>query len=326
MTLETGDTKYVWTIETEVAPKQLISMEGLVRLASARNPSDVRLVDRNSKEFWFRGGRIPLLSPNQTSIFLLREEPEIKQLFETLYSHVTRRRFFSDEMGKQSTLQVLNKGVVQNYLSATDKRSALMGPPPLGFTVSAKLYLLSEGQDEAYSRQAFKRIKDWFETVFPSVVDLQVRDNARLNRDEPITPEGFSPMVCVREKGVDDWIPYPELSSGMQKVLLILTDLETLPEGTVYLLDEYENSLGVNAINFLPDYLAQVGTTFQLFITSHHPYLISRVDPHHWYVFSRNGSNVSIRAGDETARLYGASRQDAFLQLIDDPFYSGDPG
>lgn len=324
MTLESGDTKYVWTIETEIGPKQSISMERLVKLANAQNPGEVTLVDRTSQEFMFRGSKIPRLSPNQTSIFLLREEPEIKQLFEALDSHVTRRRFFGDEMGKQSTPQVLNKGAVQEYLSAADKRSALIGPPPFGFTVSTKLYLLSEGQDEVYSKQAFRRIKDWFQTVFPSVVDLQVRDNTRLNQDGPISLEGFSPMVCIREKGVDGWIPYSELSSGMQKVLLILTDLETLPEGTVYLIDEYENSLGVNAINFLPDYLAQVDTTFQLFITSHHPYLINRVDPRHWYVFSRNGSDVRIRAGDETARLYGASKQDAFMQLINDPFYSGD--
>jgi predicted ATPase len=158
------------------------------------------------------------------------------------------------------------------------------------------------------------------------VTDFAIRDNSRLQQDGEMVSEGFTPMVCIREKGVSDWIPYSEMSSGMQKVLLILTDLETLPEGTVYLLDEYENSLGVNAINFLPDYLAQVDTTFQMFITSHHPYLINRVDPRHWYVFSRNGPTVQIREGTENARLYGASSQDAFMQLINDPFYSGNVG
>ncbi len=44
----------------------------------------------------------------------------------------------------------------------------------------------------------------------------------------------------------------------MQKVLLILTDVFILPEGGVYIIDEYENSLGLNAIDFLARFKFQL--------------------------------------------------------------------
>ena len=41
-------------------------------------------------------------------------------------------------------------------------------------------------------------------------------------------------------------------------------------EGCVYLIDEYENSLGVNAINFFPSVLFEAASKSQFIITSHH--------------------------------------------------------
>ena len=107
----------------------------------------------------------------------------------------------------------------------------------------------------------------------------------------------------------------------MQKVLLILVDLCTLPNGATYLIDEYENSLGINSIDFFPDFLTEFKTDAQIIITSHHPYIINNVEPHNWIVFNRKGSKVKMKYGKEIAEKMGKSRQKYFVQLMNDPFY-----
>ena len=107
-----------------------------------------------------------------------------------------------------------------------------------------------------------------------------------------------------------------------KKVLLIITDILTLPKGSIYLIDEYENSLGINAIDFLPSFLIDNGGNNQFFITTHHPYLINSMPIKHWRVFNRTGSSVSIKDGRDLEGKFGKSKQKAFIQLINDPFYS----
>lgn len=112
------------------------------------------------------------------------------------------------------------------------------------------------------------------------------------------------------------------ISSGMKKVLLILTDLHILPEGGVYIIDEYENSLGLGAIDFFPQFILTFEKDVQFIVTSHHPYLINEIPPSSWYVFHRKGQHVSIRHGEELAAHFSKSKQQAFIQLINDPLFT----
>jgi len=100
-----------------------------------------------------------------------------------------------------------------------------------------------------------------------------------------------------------------------------MVDMFTLPDKTIYMIDEYENSLGINAINFLPEFLDDHGGDRQFILTTHHPYLINKVPISNWLVFSRKGSKVTIRQGDELKAKYSSSAQEAFTQLINDPAY-----
>ncbi len=88
------------------------------------------------------------------------------------------------------------------------------------------------------------------------------------------------------------------------------------------MIDEYENSLGINAIDFLPQFILDNGKDIQFFITTHHPYLINQMPIKDWLVFHREGSTVKNKSGIELEGLYGKSKQQAFVQLINDPFYS----
>ncbi len=130
------------------------------------------------------------------------------------------------------------------------------------------------------------------------------------------------PVFALREKYNNKWIPLNEFASGMKKVLLILSDIFILPEeGCVYMIDEYENSLGVNAINFFPSVLLEGTTESQFLITSHHPYIIGNVPVKDWIVLHRKENTVHVKQGAELEERFGKSKQKAFIQLINEPFY-----
>jgi len=108
----------------------------------------------------------------------------------------------------------------------------------------------------------------------------------------------------------------------MFKVLLILTDLYSIPDGSIYIIDEYENSLGVNAIHFLPELLYKIENDIQIFITSHHPYLINKIPIENWIILNRKGTKIEARFGEKNKELYGKSKHDQFTNLLNDPFYN----
>jgi predicted ATPase len=92
-----------------------------------------------------------------------------------------------------------------------------------------------------------------------------------------------------------------------------------MPGDCFYIIDEYENSLGINAIDFLPNFIIEYGANNQFFIATHHPYLINNMPVRNWLVFNRTGSDVFITRGSE--ERYGKSKQQSFIKLINDPLY-----
>jgi len=171
-----------------------------------------------------------------------------------------------------------------------------------------------------YFKDTYDRICKEFINVFPFVSNYDVLNAEDFGLHLP----GIVPVFAVKERHMGEtWIPLDQLSSGMKKVLLILTDIFTMPEnGGVYLLDEYENSLGINAINFFPSILFESGTKSQFIITSHHPYIIGNIPVKSWIVLHRKGKEVLVKQGAEIEERYSKSKQKAFVQLINDPFYT----
>jgi len=131
----------------------------------------------------------------------------------------------------------------------------------------------------------------------------------------------FFVYKCIKERNIKEYITSDQMSSGMQKVLLLLLDSFLIPEGGIFLIDEYENSLGLSAIDFLPDFLTETDLNNQFFITSHHPYIINNIPIENWLVFHRKGLQVKIKSGTELKEKFGKSKQKYFLQLVNDSFY-----
>ena len=268
------------------------------------------LIERNENKIKFNGNDLPKLSAEQPAISLLKEEEDIAPVFR-FFTRIRRRNFFGDEFSKATAASTLSKQADQVF----HKEKELEFLVGKDFPLSTILYYLKEMHSERY-----KLIIDYYTTIFPFIESCSIHPIKRPRVKISTGEESFA--FHIKERKVGQHIPLQELSSGMQKVLLILVDVLSVPNDILYIIDEYENSLGVNAIEFLPDLLASHGQNNQFIITTHHPYLINNMPMDRWQILHRTGSHVNIMPGTTLVEKYGKSKQQAFIKLINDPFYT----
>jgi AAA15 family ATPase/GTPase len=265
------------------------------------------IIRRTKEEFYFLDKELPKLERDISSITLLKEEEIIKPLYR-IFSHMMRRRFHDNDLNLAVAYESLSKDRLNYYKKNPDLEEIWGNDHP----VQSRLFLFKELFNEKY-----KTIIEFFKNVFPTIQEAEIG----VLKDSPIKDGGIIPVFLVKEKGVKDNIRLAELSSGMQKVLLIVTDILSLPPNSIYIIDEYENSLGINAIDFLPEILNSYASSSQYFITTHHPYLINNMPVQNWIVFHRKGSKVLMKSGRELEQSFGKSKQKSFIQLLNNPFY-----
>jgi AAA15 family ATPase/GTPase len=307
MTFEEGGKIYRWCIETggDEGEESIVISE---RILMIEDSDEKVIISRNTDSFVFDGTDLPKLSPRESSISLLQDEELIQPLHRGL-SSIMRRNFSGPDLEVAAAYQA----VPQNFLRKIQKTKDLNDLFSSGLNLSGKLYILSLHFSDIY-----ERICSEFKAIFPFVSRVKLFDAEEFGFHHP----GMVPVFALREKDIDVWVPLKEFSSGMRKVLLILTDIFVLPtDGGVYLLDEYENSLGINAINFFPSVLLGIDTPSQFIVTSHHPYIIGNVPVKNWIVLHRKGTEVLVKQGKELEDRFDKSKQQSFVQLINDPFY-----
>jgi len=307
---EQGSIKYNW----EIITKRISATTSLIAKEMLYENSKL-IVERDEDKFIFKGEKIPKLPLQQTSIYLLKETECIKPIYDG-FSSITRREFFKNALEEQAINLPITLKISEEFKVAADqgRHNFLSKLHKSGFPVSARLYFL-----EKHLKEDYIIITNYLKLIFPFIEDISFLDITKFEPNFPI--KGEMPIFCIKEKHVNKWISYQALSSGMQKVILFLTDIKTFPEGSIYLVDEYENSLGINAINIFPSFLSEVKQDIQFFITSHHPYLINNIGIKNWYILHRKGSNVKFLYGEKNIERFGKSKQKAFVQLLNDSFY-----
>lgn len=271
--------------------------------------SDVILIDRSESNFKYNGTELPKLSNTVTGINLLKEESDISPVFNGFKS-VIARRFFGDELSRQFSFFAVPPEQLANIKKTNDLLRIAVAE--IGF--HNKVKLLSELFPEIYG-QLIAIYKD----AFPFVEEFKFFDisNIQSNMSFPFPASLF----CFKENSVSKFISVHDISSGMQKLFLLILDVLLMRDGGVLLIDEYENSLGINAINFLPELINNINLDCQFILTSHHPYIINTIPIESWKVFHRDGVVVNVREGSEFKEKYQESSQENFIQLINDPYY-----
>lgn len=259
------------------------------------------IVDRTPDTILFNGNKTPKLSPVESILQLLNQEDEI----------APAHRGFNKIIQSNDDAERLTSIFSTQFNDLINKHPSLQDIQESTLNTHLKLAL-------AYFNvpDVFNHIKSYFIEVFPHVTDLKL---------ETVRQDGLHvlwaeyPLLQIQEEGVNHWIYEQRISAGMRKVLMQISEIYLSPPGTVILIDEFENSLGVNCIDILPELLA-ANRNLQFIITSHHPYIINNIGLEHWKILTRNGSVVTAKNAQDFD--LGKSRHDAFIQLINLEAYS----
>jgi predicted ATPase len=311
LTFSSNKDKYRWQLEVSKSEDRgpEVVKDNLYKIDSQGNETSI--ISRDKKGFSFLGKEMPKLPKNQTSILLLREEKDIEPIFKD-FTKILQRRFSQDELAKISTYQTVPLELERQMAKKKDFNIFDF----FIYNLNVRLYLLMKFKLDKYNK-----IINLYRSFFPNILEFSILDITDVHKN--FAAPNKIPMICIKERGVNDWIELAQLSSGMQKVLLMLSDvIICAEEDAIYLIDEYENSLGLNSINFLPKILLEEETQIQFIITSHHPYIVNNFPMDKWFVFHRKGYEVSVLYGEDIIKKYGKSKQEAFIKLINDPFYN----
>lgn len=255
------------------------------------------IVDRTSEKIIFNRQETPKLSPFESVIELLKQEEIIIPIKEGL-DKIT----LTDSDRDFERLWRLPKSIIKKYqkLSFSELKNSGL-PLPIKLSIVDKIF-----------PEEFKKIKTVFIGIFDDIVDVK-SDNLKIGE----VPIAFSDILnestvfSIKEKGVENWIV--NMSSGMFKTLMYISQLYLSPEQSVILIDEFENSLGINCIDSVTD-LVWENTNLQFIVTSHHPYIINNISPKYWKIVTRQGSLVTVK--DAKDFHIPDSRKKAFIDLI----------
>lgn len=314
LTLEKGDSLYAWTFASEVDADGavLVTKEELIKTKKTSQRDDRMVIFRREKAYAELDGKELPAYLQQSSMFsMFSAHPEIRAA-STCLTQMVRRQFFGGELERASAY-----GEIKEIRNAIGTTNTMTAQQILGIqTLNIKLHLLNRDH-----RQIFDRIVDYFRDAFPLVENIFISRLDKIDRsliDEVIVIDAASPVALVKETGVNKAYPLKHLSSGMLKVLVMLCDVLSVGDGGVYLIDEYENSLGLNAIGVLPDIIAETRDRIQYIITSHHPYIINNLDIADWILMKRKGQSVNVTSGADLEKRYSKSSQERFMQLINE--------
>lgn len=255
------------------------------------------LIERDRDSLKFNGRTTVKLEAEKSAIALLKEENDIMPVYNG-FSQISLMR--NQNRGiKISPVKVTEESVIKDI-------DALRKLPNLSMV--EQLFLLYK-----YGLKEFDFVKERFVSIFPFVEDLQFTTGTLFNN---VT----YPILLLKEKGVEQWISQNYISSGMFSALSHLVAITLAKDGDVILIDEFENSLGVNCIEEVADLVLYPEADLQFVITSHHPYIINNIDYGKWKIVTRQGSNVMVHSANDL-HIGKHSKHDAFMQLIQSSAY-----
>jgi len=267
------------------------------------------IFERKESQVKYEKKETPKISPYKSVLNLFTTEDKISPVKEAFKKIVfldyqdEKKRRVPGELGKKlikEIEEIINKTSLEKITPVLFKVIA-----QIGSMILPKLFLTYN-----YLKEIFEEIVEDFKDIFPQMEDVRFK----LLEDNDVYE------LQIKERGTA-WISMSEISSGMFKTLLHLAEIKLMADGFVILIDEFENSLGVNCIDTVAGDLLKPGRNLQYIITSHHPYIINNIDMKYWKVVMRDGTKVSTKTADELK--LGKSKHQAFKQLLNLEEFTG---
>ena len=264
------------------------------------------LIARNQEVIEFKHSKTPKLPSYLSCIELFNQEEDVfpvRQEFNKIIFNPLRFAISYSTFDK-----ILRNYEYNEYNSLYELQSSQL-------RISDKLLITYEKYPDT-----FEIIKRKFLDIFPQVEDLKIESLEPSELGDllvSLTRIGLlknPPYIQIKEKNSHVWILEPNISSGMIKSLMFLATIELSPDGSVILIDEFENSLGVNCLDTLTEDLLVNYRDLQFIITSHHPYIINNISPAYWKIVTRKGGVIQVHNAADFH--ISKTRQKAFIDLI----------
>jgi predicted ATPase len=272
---------------------------------------ELEIVLRNDSDSKFNNKDLPKFKRTESAITLLSEEdliiPVVEAFGRLIFNFETaqsQKYIFTvdadhrlttvfnklEELYNKNILKRFNKKLFVQYYTGTP-------------SVIKAFYL------QKFFPEIFNEIKELYIDVFPEVKDVRVSRERNPDVD-------FLLVFEIQENGLENWIPQQQISSGMFRTLIFLVEVTAAPEESVILIDEFENSLGINCMSELTDFILDKSPDVQFILTSHHPYIINNIPWETWQIVSKYGNKVRVRKSLNIPELNTASSLDKFTQLV----------
>ena len=311
-----GQDEYTWEGKFELQEKSILDVVASApdETSSKNKPvivfekvvvNDDTIIQRNHNELIFKGNPSPFPVKAEQSVLALINDPLIegaeRGLRKILYSD------YSNSAKSPSDVHLINQQIVKKYKSLEEVQNA-------DEHLMDKFYWVFKK-----NKKTFNQVKNDFIQVFPQVIDIKIETLPEFkNSTLPLFLKS-APFIQFKEKEMSDWLPVMGMSAGMYRTLVHIIELYLSAEGTVILIDEFENSLGINCIDELTNELLGATNRIQFIITSHHPYIINSISYNNWKIVTRKGSVVYTQDAKEFG--FDKSKHEAFIQLINLPEY-----
>lgn len=259
------------------------------------------IIERNAEGICFNGVKTVKLPQTKSVIYLLKEEEQIKTVFDELQKIIEE----DNSRDNAETFAVTLNGELEDRLKKYPTLDSIRNSFE---SLKVKLYLSYQNEKEV-----FEKIKNAFLDIFPYVKNIKM-EPVEFN-DKSLPPRFREALFFqIKEKGVNHWIDERKISSGMYRALMLISELYLCADGTLILIDEFENSLGINCIEEVTRSIVSHQRNLQFIITSHHPYIINHINFANWKLITRKAGIV--KGADATTFNLGKSKHQAFTQLI----------
>ncbi|EJA3094070.1 AAA family ATPase [Vibrio parahaemolyticus] len=271
------------------------------------------IIDSTSEKTLFNNTNLPTLDVSRSLIFHLKNDNTIKNIYSSLISCViidVDSNDFSQSHHYTMVKSAIHKDVLE-YKNRLDIKKLSCKYKDL--SCREKIYYAYK-----YDKDSFDDFLFVYTSIFPEVKSI-IPSLFRTGGDSSINEELRVLFINIQMRNGKQ-VNQKDISSGMFKTMMILSELYFGNNKSPIIIDEIENSLGINC---LPDVLTELNmVSNQVIITSHHPRVINEIPREHWSIVSRDakGSIITYPAKEV---LSDTSRHEAFLQLINSPEYRG---
>lgn len=280
-------------------------------LAEILEIDGVKVISRSEDNIQYNGITLPKLDSLTSLIYQFRDEDGIADVYESLNS-MTIVDVDSNDFSRPKVAPLINAKIHEEIIDSGFDSIKEISKKYKGIKCREKIYYAFK-----FDKNRFDDFIFAYSSIFPSVKTIEPRLIEAITDD---SEEKRNLIYIDMHMESGEVVNQHSISSGMFKTMMILAELYFGNNKSPIVIDEIENSLGVNCLS---DVLSEMEVTEnQIILTSHHPKVINMIPAKFWSIVSRKGNVIFTKKAESI--IGSTSSHDKFIQLINSKLYRGE--